>query len=241
MVAIFTLLVLAVVFMLVTRVATMALVLTGLSHESARFQARSAFLGVGFTTTESEAIVSHPVRRRIVMWLMLIGNIGLLTVLATLVATLLTSAMTHRWWFYGAMLGGGLALVVFLGSNRWLEFHLNRLIAWLLQRWTQLDVRDYVALLQLQNGYAVTELRVEPGDWLAGKTLQEAALSQAGMLMLGIRRSDASFVGAPRGPDRVEAGDTVVLYGQIHLIRELDQRRGESPVPSPRAAPSAAP
>ena len=48
--------------MLVTRVAARALTLTELSSEAARFQARSAFTGVGFTTSEAEGIVSHPVR-----------------------------------------------------------------------------------------------------------------------------------------------------------------------------------
>jgi hypothetical protein len=49
------------------RVATSALVMTGMARESARFQARSAFLGVGFTTGEAESVVDHPVRRRIAM------------------------------------------------------------------------------------------------------------------------------------------------------------------------------
>ena len=70
--------------LLVTRVATVALVHTGLSREAARFQARSAFTGVGYTTRESETIVDHPVRRRIVMWLMLIGNIGIVTAISSL-------------------------------------------------------------------------------------------------------------------------------------------------------------
>lgn len=41
---------------LVTRIATLALTHTGLSREAASFQARSAFTGVGFTTSEAE----HP-------------------------------------------------------------------------------------------------------------------------------------------------------------------------------------
>lgn len=47
----------------ITRVATLVLAMTGLSWEAARFQARSAFTGTGFTTSEAESIVSHPVRR----------------------------------------------------------------------------------------------------------------------------------------------------------------------------------
>ncbi|MEL7419682.1 MAG: potassium transporter TrkA, partial [Cyanobacteria bacterium J06555_3] len=60
--------------LLITRIATEALTLTGLSRTSARFQARSAFTGTGFATSESEAIVKHPLRRRIIMWLMFLGN-----------------------------------------------------------------------------------------------------------------------------------------------------------------------
>ena len=54
MIALVTLLVVALFSLLVTRVATVALAATGLSQEAARFQARSAFSGVGFTTMESE-------------------------------------------------------------------------------------------------------------------------------------------------------------------------------------------
>ena len=39
---------------LAVRAGTLALVRTGLSRESASFQAQSAFMGVGFTTSESE-------------------------------------------------------------------------------------------------------------------------------------------------------------------------------------------
>lgn len=57
---------------------TLTLSLTGLSREAAQFQARSAF-----TTSESEAVVNHPVRRRIAMLLMLAGGAGIITTLAT--------------------------------------------------------------------------------------------------------------------------------------------------------------
>ncbi len=40
--------------MLITGLATSALAMTGLSREAARFQARSAFTGTGFTTKEKK-------------------------------------------------------------------------------------------------------------------------------------------------------------------------------------------
>jgi len=67
MIAIVSLLCVLSLSLFVTRVATVALAHTGLSREAARFQARSAFTGVGFTTSESENVINHPVRRRVVM------------------------------------------------------------------------------------------------------------------------------------------------------------------------------
>ncbi len=75
------------VSLVITRVATVALSLTGMSREAARFQARSAFFGVGFTTTEAESVMGHPVRRRIVMLLMVIGSAGIAGVIASVVVS----------------------------------------------------------------------------------------------------------------------------------------------------------
>ncbi|MFW5811085.1 MAG: hypothetical protein ACOCWY_05750 [Thermodesulfobacteriota bacterium] len=59
------------------------------SKQSARFQARSAFTGVGFTTSESEKMVNHPVRRRILLLLMLGGNAGIVTAMGSLIVSMI--------------------------------------------------------------------------------------------------------------------------------------------------------
>lgn len=83
-----SLLVVLVLSLIITRVATIALMQTGLTRESAPFQARSALTGAGVTTNESERVVNHPIRRRVVMWLMLVGNGGLVLVAALLILIL---------------------------------------------------------------------------------------------------------------------------------------------------------
>ena len=85
MIAIATLFVVVMLALLVTRIATVALMATGVPYDVARFQARSAMTGVGFTTSESESIVNHPIRRRIVLTLMLLGNAGLVTIMASVI------------------------------------------------------------------------------------------------------------------------------------------------------------
>ena len=59
--------------------------MTGMSRDSARFQARAAYCGVGYASRESDGIIEHPVRRRIISSLMMLGNAGTATVVATLI------------------------------------------------------------------------------------------------------------------------------------------------------------
>jgi MFS family permease len=225
MIAILSLLIVVTLSLLITRIAAMALMLTGLSRETARFQARSAFTGSGFTTGESESVVNHPVRRRIIMTLMLLGNIGIATVVATAVLSLINTASAEHWWWYILILVSGATVLFILAISRRVEHHLNRLIALVLNRWTKLDTTDYVSVLQLQSGYAVTEMKIETGDWLDGKSLIEAALPTEGVLVLGIERSDGTYIGTPRAKDRILSGDNLILYGLSSRIAELDQRR----------------
>lgn len=226
MVAIISLLFTLSLALLVTRVAAMALMLTGMSREAARFQARSAFTGVGYTTSEAEEVLKHPLRRRIVMLLMLLGNAGIATVVATVMLSLLMTSQSANWWLYGILLSSGLLMLWYVASSRGIERHLNKVIAWVLKRWSPMAIRDYVAILQLEGGFAVSELLVKNRDWLADKTLSELKLPNEGVLVLGIRRGeDGKYVGAPKGDTTVHAGDTLTLYGPIDRIEELDRRR----------------
>jgi len=225
MIPIFSLLITLTLSLLVTRIGSMALMLTGISREMARFQARSAFTGVGYTTKESESITTHPVRRQIVMLLMLLGNVGIAAGAATMMVSLMRTTEAENWWWNIGILAVGLASLWLIASSRWVERHLNRIIAHVLKHWARLEVRDYVALLQLRNGYAVTELVVEKLDWLADKTLIELRLPTEGVLVLGIQREAGGYIGAPTADTIIGVGDTVVLYGPIHRVEELDQRR----------------
>ena len=65
MAAIIGLLFILVISLTAVRIGAVALELTGLSYEVAAFQAQSAFSGAGFTTSESESIVTHAVRRKV--------------------------------------------------------------------------------------------------------------------------------------------------------------------------------
>lgn len=224
MIAIASALVVMFVSLLIARVATVALTITGLSADVARFQARSALSGTGFTTTEAESVVGHPVRRRIVMTLMLIGSAGLVTVIATLMISFTGSGGTQALYRVLLLLAGLIALWT-LARSAWVDRHLSRLIARGLHRWTGLDAKDYGALLHLSDQFAVGEFRVHEGDWVAERTIDELDLREEGVVVLGLTLPDGAWVGSPTLDVHLRDGDRVIAYGPGPRLRELDGRR----------------
>jgi len=223
MVTLATVLVVVLVSLLISRIATVALVLTGLSREAARFQARSALSGTGFTTGEAESVVAHPVRRRVVMLLMLIGSAGLVTVIATLMLSFADTGDEQKALRLGVLLVG-LTALWFAARSSWVDRRLSWLIAKVLRRWTDLDTSDYGQLLHLADRYAVGEIAVQPGDWVADRTLGELGLREEGIVVLGITVADGAWVGSPTLETRIHAHERLLLYGPTAQLRELDRR-----------------
>lgn len=185
--------------LVVTRWATTALSLTGLSWEAARFQARSAFTGTGFTTREAERVVDHPVRRRIIMMLMVARSAGFVSIVISLILSFAgTGGETDR-LFRILYLLVGVILLWIMARSRFVGDYLGRAIEWSLARWTDLDTRDYVSLLKLSGEYKVTELQIKKDAWLAGKQLRECQLTDEGVTILGLYREDGTYLGVPTG------------------------------------------
>jgi hypothetical protein len=225
MTSILSLLLIITLSILITRMATVALTHTGLSRESARFQARSAFTGVGFTTTESEKVVNHPVRRRILLLLMLLGNAGIVTAVTSLLLGLIDPEDGSSVSLKLSILALGIILLWIIASSSWVDQYLSRLISWTLKYCTSIDVRDFANLLRLTGDYSVKELMVKEEDWLANKTLGELRLRDEGVSVLGLTRENGNYTGVPRGSTEIRPGDTLILYGRASSVSELDKRR----------------
>lgn len=223
MYAVTTLLVVVALSLLITRVATVILAASGMSKQAARFQARSAFTGSGFTTSESEEVVNHPLRRKVIMWLMFLGNAGIVAGAGTLVIGFRHGGAGAQGWRL-LELGLGLLALLYISRNHWVDRKLTALISRILRRYTDLPTRDLDGLLDLYGTYAVSELAIEEGDWLARRTLRELDLRDEGVAVLGITRPDGRYIGAPVGTTKINPGDVLVLYGEGDALNEIDRR-----------------
>ncbi len=215
------------VSLLVTRIATVWLTVSGMAREAARFQARSAFTGVGFTTREAEQVVNHPVRRRVVMFLMLLGNAGIVTVLGSLIVGFggerTTSALLLR---VGVVLVG-LLVLWFVSRSARVDRALGRLAARVMKRRYGTDAPDRAHLLAIAGEWYVSELFVREGDWLAGRKISEQKLRAEGVSVLGVTRAKGAYLPWPDGDTTLFAGDTLIVYGRDSRLAELDSRRAD--------------
>lgn len=113
---------------------------------------------------------------------------------------------------------------MFVSRSSWIDRRLTAAISHLIHRYTDLPSRDLAGLLDLSGEYAVTELAIDPADWVAERSLGEPALRDEGVVVLGLHRADEYYLGAPTGRTVVAAGDVLIVYGRGELLRELDDR-----------------
>ena len=217
---------------IVVRTGAVALMLTGLSAEAASFQAQSAFMGVGYTTQEAEAVMGHPVRRRVVRVLMLIGYAATASVFAS-VMTVFTMEEYEKSHAELAVWILSTLLALFLVSSLSIVRNtLTRVLETVLTRSGAVRVRDYEELLRVDKGYAISQLPVAARSWMAGRSLRELRLTDEGVIVLSILRAQGVTLATPSAETRLEAGDKLLCYGLENDLERLTQRprdyRGES-------------
>jgi len=224
MLPILTLIFVVALSLFITKAATIALMHTGMSRERARFQARSAFSGAGFTTSESETVVKHPVRRKIIMILILLGNAGVVTAISTLILGFIGDKNDFIQIQNIAILAVGAAVLIFAVRSSRVDALLEKAINVYLEKFTDIRTRSFSRLITVMEDYEVSELTVSENTWLENSSLAELNLPDEGVLVLGIIREDGTYLGVPRGRYNIEPGDKLVVYGKSERIIALSQR-----------------
>ena len=233
--SLFALLTIIFISLLVVRIGTNALVMTGMSLPAAQFQASSAFFGVGFTTSEAEMVVEHTVRRKIILQLIIAGNIGITSALATLIVTLFrgsTENSSHLILIFGALFVCAAALY-FTVNTAFIRKPLDMVMRYWLERAGVVRALDYELLLNVQHGYCVSDFHIEINHPFAGKSLMHSRPNDQGIVILGVSKPDGSFIGTPNKDEILEPGDTIMVYGSEDAVDTMAHPRRSDSAPNP--------
>jgi hypothetical protein len=221
MAAIIALLVIVFVSLLVVRVGSKALMMTGLSWDTASFQSYSAFFGVGFTTREAEMVVNHPIRRRIIRDLIFAGNVGLTSALATLVVSVMQAHTGKQAVLLIGTIVGGLAGLILLFRVKFVQSIVDAIIQKAVRKAGLVRVLDYELLLRVQAGYCVSEIEVLKESPLVGRSLSDSRPWDKGVVILAIKRNDQTLSGIPNRSDVIEVGDVLTAYGREEDLKRI--------------------
>lgn len=221
-----TIAVLFLVSVLISRIASVAIRLTGVPDPVARLQCVSALTGTGFTTGESEMIVNYPFRRKVLMGLMVTGNLGLVSVAATFVVTFIdvgTDATAIARQIGAIVLALGVAILLIASET--IDRAMCSTISWFLARTTSLGERDSHRLLDLDGSYSVAEHRVTGTGAI---DLAYLGLAERGLVPLAVRAVEQGTFRQVDAPLKLRPGDWLIAYGpdDAHdvLERELAKR-----------------
>lgn len=202
---------------LVVRAAAIALMLTGLDRKRAAFQAVSAFTGTGFTTKEAESVIHHPMRRKIITLLMVLGNVGIVAVIITATSSFVTS-QGYRLPLNLLLLLVGILVIYRVATHkgfirRWESFIEDKLVK--SQAFEEGAVED---LLHLLEGYGLVRVIVKEGSPLMNATISGCALGGEGLIILGIER-EREWLSVPAQGEQIREGDRLVVYGPLDELK----------------------
>lgn len=214
---------------IVVRIGAIAFQLTGLEWSLAKFQALSCFSGTGFTTREAELVAGHPKRRTIASVLMVLGNAGLVMMIATFANSIRPRITVAPSWF--GWLWGGLGPLVNLLIIAGVIFLLWRFFTvsdkakvftnYLRSRVKRSGIVEAVSVEELvvaSGGYGVIRTGIPDDSSLIDQTLAHSGLRNKDITVLVVLRGNEPIAN-PSAGTRIQSGDHLLCFGKLDQMR----------------------
>ena len=209
-------------YWVITELFTFFFCLTGLPAEKARFQVISLLTGTGFTTRESEIILSSRLRRRLARITMLFGYVFNVTIVSAFINVFLSMKVIqvgHELFSFLIPLGTVALIFVFMRVPKihaWGENLFRRLADRIFDRKESFNAVMLVDNIGSESIVQVT-LRHIPEEYrglsLAGTGLR----ADTGILVMLVERRGGKPT--PAGADTVfEIGDKLTVFGDYQTI-----------------------
>jgi len=209
-------------YWVITELFTILFRFTGLPDERARFQVISLLTGCGFTTKESEMILSNRRRRRLARVTMLFGYVFNITIVSAFINVFLSLKLSQVEHYYlGVLIPLAAIAIIFIFMR------VPKVRAWgdgMLQRFAdhiigREDSFNNVLLLDHigTDSIALVALNTIPEEY-RGIPLSDTGLkADTGILVMLVEKPGEKAV--PAGADTVfETGDKLTVFGDYAMI-----------------------
>jgi len=217
--------------LIAVRIGAIAFELTGLRWDVAKFQAISCFTGTGFTTREAEMVTNHPQRRQIASVLMVLGNAGLVTIIATFANSMRPGKLAFDLPFTDAVFPEHLLpwvnlliIIIFLymAYRVLTKTELPSKFTDIIRRKM---AKDYVAkpftfeeLRIVTGGYGVSRIELHDDTPMINQTIMESDIRNHDINILAVERNH-QVTPNPNPNFKILKGDILICFGKLNEMR----------------------
>ncbi len=220
MYAIATFLVVAVFTMVFGRLATGALIATGVPPDIAAFQSRSAFSGAGFTTTETESVINHPTRRKIISTTMFVGSLGTPTLIVAILIGFMAPGPGSTVERTLVIISGIVLVMMLLGNRPATTFLVKIGHRYANKRLIPALSNEVDTLLPISDDFVVASVRLSADPADTYRSLRGLNDALHGVSVLGVRRGDEYFGEMPVDI-QLQEGDEIVVYTRADRLESM--------------------
>ena len=211
------------VYWVISELFAMLFRFTGLPDEKARFQVISLLTGCGFTTHESELLLTSRSRRRLARITMLFGyvfNITIMSMLINVFMSLKASEFKNMFSFLIPVLAASV-IIVFMRVPKVRAFG-DRVIERVASRLTKSSTANSVLLLDYLGEDSIAQVTlVRVPDALRGKHLSETGLKQEHNILVMIVERIGQKPHAAKAGTVFHDGDKLTVFGNYRTISDV--------------------
>ena len=216
------------VYWVISELFAMLFRFTGLPDEKARFQVISLLTGCGFTTHESELLLTTKSRRRLARITMLFGYVFNITIVSAFINVFFSLKVSE---LAADLVSSLIPLLVILYILAFMRFPVirawgDRLIEKLAGRIVHRDIANTILLMDYigQETIAQVTLREVPED-LQGKALSESGLKENHNILVMLVETDGSKAQPAYAQTVFRPGDKLTVFGDYATISRVFHAR----------------
>ena len=216
------------VYWVISELFAMLFRFTGLPDEKARFQVISLLTGCGFTTHESELLLSTKSRRRLARITMLFGYVFNITIVSAFINVFFSLKVSE---LAADLVSSLIPLLVILFILAFMRFPVirawgDRLIEKLAGRIVHRDIANTILLMDYigQETIAQVTLREVPED-LQGKALSESGLKENHNILVMLVETDGNKAQPANAQTVFRPGDKLTVFGDYAAVSRVFRAR----------------